>query len=306
MELITNRKTFIGTLAISIAAIFWGLDGVVLTPQLYNLDVSFAVFLLHGIPFVLMNLFLYKRYKDITLLGKKELVAMFLVALLGGALGTISIVKALFLVNFKHLSVVILIQKLQPIFAILLAAIFLKEKITKNFLVFASLAVMASYLLVFEFSLPSIKGDATNIYAILLSLFAAISFGSSTVLSKIALEKLDFKTVTFFRYGITSFIMLIITICTGHFLDFSYVTPNNWLILFIIGITTGSGAIFLFYYGLIRVRAVVSIICELFFPLSAILFDYIINDYALSPIKWIAVCTMVLSILILNYNYTKN
>ncbi len=47
-----------GTIAISVAAILWGFDGVVLTPRLFNLNVIYVVFMLHLIPFVLMNIFL--------------------------------------------------------------------------------------------------------------------------------------------------------------------------------------------------------------------------------------------------------
>ena len=299
-EMIRKKSILIGAIAISIAAMLWGLDGVVLTPQLHNLDVSFAVLLLHLIPFLIMNTFLYKKYKNIKLLSKKEIIAIILVALFGGALGTIAIVKALFLVNFQHLSVVILIQKLQPVFAILLASILLREKLSKHYILFGSIAIIASYILTFQFTIPSFDSANTNLYAVMFSLLAALSFGSSTVLSKVALQKLDFKTATFFRYGITSLIMLLITTVNGHIIDFPTVTPNNWLILCLIGITTGSGALFLFYYGLKKVRAIISTVCELFFPLSAILFDYLINDYVLSTVQWVAVIVMIVSILALN------
>ncbi len=53
-----------------------------------------------------------------------------LVSLTGGLVGTLAIVKALFLVNFDQLSVVVLLQKLQPLFAISLAAVLLRERIT--------------------------------------------------------------------------------------------------------------------------------------------------------------------------------
>ncbi|EGQ80505.1 integral membrane protein [Fusobacterium animalis ATCC 51191] len=38
----------------------------------------------------------------------------------------------MFLVNFKHLTAVTLLQKLQPIFAIILARVLLKEKLKKH------------------------------------------------------------------------------------------------------------------------------------------------------------------------------
>ena len=44
-----------GAAAICLAAALWGLDGVVLTPRLSNLAVPFVVFLLHAVPFGLMQ-----------------------------------------------------------------------------------------------------------------------------------------------------------------------------------------------------------------------------------------------------------
>ena len=141
-----NRKyKIIGAIAVSIASIMWGFDGVVLTPRLYNLDVTWVVFVLHLIPFLLMNVFLYNEYKHLKVFSSQDYAVFFLVALFGGAIGTMSIVKALFLVNFKQLTVVVLLQKLQPLFAISLAAILLKEKLRKRFLLWASMAIISSY-----------------------------------------------------------------------------------------------------------------------------------------------------------------
>jgi len=58
-------------------------------------------------------------------------------------------------------------------------------------------------------------------------------------------------------------------------------------------LTTGSGAIFLYYFGLHRVRAIVATICELCLPLSAILLDYVINDSRLGPWQWVGAATLV-------------
>ena len=94
-----GKNAIFGAIIISISAILWGFDGVVLTPQLYNLDISFVVFILHLIPFLLMNTVFYNKYKMLKTLDRSELISMILVALFGGVIGTLSIVKALFLVN---------------------------------------------------------------------------------------------------------------------------------------------------------------------------------------------------------------
>lgn len=295
-----KNQTIVGSLSIALAAIMWGFDGVVLTPRLFNLNVAYVVFVLHIIPFLLMNVVLFKQYKYLANFSKKDVLVFTMIALTGGSLGTLAIVKALFLVNFQHLSIVVLLQKLQPIFAISLAALLLKEKITKNFVLWAVLAIIAGYTLTFGFHLPHMSSGINTVSAALYALLAAFCFGSSTVFSKMVLGKYNFKTVTFYRYGFTSFIMLLMVAGLGKFSQFAVTTNQNWLFFIIISLTTGSGAILLYYYGLNRVKAIVSIIVELLFPISAIVFDYLINDSMLSPIQWISAAVMVYSIIKLN------
>ena len=300
-----RRNVILGAVLISLSAILWGFDGVVLTPRLSNLNISFVVFLLHLFPFLLMNLFLFKRYKLLKTLSKNETIALIGVALFGGAIGTISIVKALFLVDFQSLSIVVLLQKLQPIFAILLAATFLKERLGKNFILWAGLAIVAGYFMAFGFSMPQLSKDQNTMMAALYSILAAFSFGSSTVFSKRLLQKLDFISATFFRYVLTTILMLLIVIGNGSHFEFENITIVNWWIIGIISLTTGSGAILLYYYGLKHVRAIISTISELFFPLSAILFDYIFNKHMLTTIQWISAAIMIFAIVRLNWENKK-
>jgi len=297
-----NKTILKGTIAISISAILWGFDGVVLTPRLYNLDVVYVVFMLHLIPFILMNLFLFKQYNQLKLFVRQDFIIMLLIASFGGVIGTIAIVKALFLVNFEQLTVVVLLQKIQPIFAILLAAILLKEKIKKNFVIWASIAIIASYFLTFGLNFPDFQSntDSNILYASLFAILAAFSFGSSTVFSKRFLLHHNFITATFYRYGFTTIILFIYLIIFGKYIEFQQTTQTNWLFFIIIGLTTGSGAIFIYYYGLRRVKAIIATISELLFPISAIFFDYIVNDSLLSPIQLLSAAIMVFAIIRLN------
>ncbi len=300
-----NKKRYIGATAIILAATMWGFDGVVLTPRLYNLNVDFVVFMLHFVPFVLMNAFLFKEYKKLKKFTKADFLLLGGIAFFGGALGTLAIVKALFLVHFDHLSVIVLLQKLQPIFAITLAAIFLKEKIKPRFIFWGLLAIIASYFLTFGFKKPNMSEDAALIQAALWALVAAFSFGSATVLGKKALTRLPYYTTNFFRFGFTSLFMLIYILTIGQLGEFQNITPTNWIFFLIIAVTTGSGAIFLFYYGLNKVKAIVSTICELFFPISAIIFDYYINHHSLSLIQWISAAIMILAVVEISYKRKK-
>jgi len=206
----------------------------------------------------------------------------------------------LFLVNFQELSVVVLLQKLQPIFSIFLAFIILKEKLKARFSLWASIAIIASYFLVFGYNVPQLGTSQNIVYAALYSLLAAFAFGSSTVFSKKVLQKYSFKTSTFYRYGFTTIFLFIIVFATDKFSQIHHVTQANWAYFVLIALTTGSGAIFLYYFGLTRINAMTATMCELFFPISAILFDYFINGKVLSPIQWISASIMIFAIIKLN------
>lgn len=286
-----------GALLVSLAAMFWGFDGIVLTPRLFHLKVPFVVFIVHLLPFIGMSIiFGRKEWKNIKDLDKNDLFFFFCVALFGGCLGTLAIVKALFLVNFHHLTVVTLLQKLQPIFAIILARIILSEKIRKEYLLWGTLALVGGYFLTFELNVPKVETGDNLALAAFYSILAAFSFGSATVFGKRILKNASFRTAMYLRYGLTTLIMFFIVLFGVGFSGFSEASSKDWLIFVIIGLTTGSLAVLLYYYGLRNITAKVSTMCELCFPISSAVFDYIFNGNVLSGIQLFSAGIMLVSI----------
>ncbi len=284
-------------LAIIIASALWGLDGIVLRPALYTLPVPLVVLIESLIVTLLLTPFFINRVQMLKKLELKDWISFLSVAVFGGAIGTMAITKALFFVNFVNLSVVILIQKLQPIFAISLAAVLLREKLNKEFYFWASVSIFGAYIMTFGDKLPNLStGDKTAIAAFF-SLIAAISFGASTVFSKRALRNVGFQLGTYLRFLISSAVMIIVVAFTSNFQNLSDVNTNQWIIFFIIAFTTGGSAIFLYYYGLKSTPASVSAICELAFPLTSVLLEYLVHGNLLSPIQWFGVILLLTGIL---------
>ncbi|MCR4416440.1 MAG: DMT family transporter [Ignavibacteria bacterium] len=284
-------------IAIIVAAALWGLDGIVLRPSLYTLPVPLVVLIESSIVALLLTPFFIKKIQFLKNLKLRDWLSFFAVALFGGALGTMAITKALFFVNYANLSVVVLIQKLQPVFAISLAAILLKEKLQTEFYLWAGIALIGAYLMTFGFHLPALNsGDKTPI-AVLFSLIAAISFGSSTVFSKRALKNVGFEMGTYLRFLISSVVMIIIVLSTGDYQSISKVSQMQWIVFLIIAFTTGGPAIFLYYYGLKSVPASVSAICELSFPLTAVLLEYFVHGNMLDLSQWVGVILLIGGIL---------
>ena len=293
---ILSSKYFAPSLVI-IAASLWAVDGIILRPALYNLPVSLVVFIESTIVTILVSPFLIKNFASLKNLKQKDWFAFFGVSLFGGAIGTMAITKALFYVNFVNLSVVILLQKLQPIFAITLATVLLKEKLPREFFIWAGLAIIGAYFMTFGLMLPKFStGDKTTIAA-LFALLAAYSFSLSTVLSKRALRNVDYEMGTYLRFLFSSIIMLAIAAPTGDLFSITEITTKQVIVFLIIAFTTGGTAIFLYYYGLKRISASVASICELAFPLTAIILEYFVHGNILSPVQWIGAIVLLISIL---------
>lgn len=283
-------------LFVIVAAALWGIDGIILRPALYGLPVPLVVLIESSIVAIILSPIFIKQYPKLKLLHRKDWLAFFGVALFGGAIGTMAITKALFYVNFVNLSIVILIQKLQPVFALFLAGIILKEKLPKIFFIWAAFAIVGAYLITFGFSFPNFNtGDKTWIAAGL-SLIAAVSFSSSTVFSKRALRNVGFEMGTYLRFLLSALIMVVISSVLGDIKSISIVSGNQWGVFLLIAFTTGGAAIFLYYYGLKKITASVATICELAFPLTAVILEYFVRHNILSLVQWIGVAILIFSI----------
>ena len=284
-------------LFVILAATLWGIDLIVLRPSLYTLPVPLVVMLETAIATTIMTPFFVRRLPALRTLRRNDWLAICAIAILGGAMGTMFITKALFYVHFVNLSIVALIQKLQPVFAITLAALLLKERPPRAFFPWAVLALVGAYLMTFGWRIPNLEtGDKTAVAA-LFALVAAFSFGSSTVFGKRALQSVGFETLTFLRFAMTVVVMLVLTTLTGSWEGLSVTTGKQFRILLLIAFTTGAPAIFLYYYGLRRITASVATICELAFPLTAILLEYLLRGKLLGGVQWLGVIILFASIL---------
>jgi len=301
----SSTKDSLGPLFVIIAASLWGVDGIVLRPALYSLPVPLVVFLESTIVAILLSPYFIKQVPSLKTLQRKDWLAFFLVALLGGAIGTMAITKALFYVNFVNLSVVILLQKLQPVFAITLAGVFLKEKLPGQFFLWAVLAIIGAYFMTFGSNLPDFTtGDKTTIAA-LFALIAALAFSSSTVLSKRALRNVSFKMGTYLRFLFSALIMLVLVVSLGDISSITEITTKQIIIFLIIAFTTGGAAIFLYYFGLKRIAASIAAICELAFPLTAVLLEYFLRGNILDAVQWMGAGVLLLSILKVSLNQNQ-
>ncbi len=289
------RKFFsYGPLLIVIAASLWAFDGII-RRSLYSLPSITIVFYEHlfGAAILLPYLILTFKKEGIT---KKEFFLLLFISMFSGVLGTLWFTTALLKTNFISFSVVYLIQKLQPIFAISAAAIILKEKITKSYIKWAVLALVAAYFVTFKNGIINLSTGTGTVVAALYALGAAFAWGSSTALSKLALQKRPSMYITAIRFFLTSILAFGMVLVLGQSKSLSAPSLSQLSRFLLIAVSTGMFSVVIYYRGLKKVQANVSTILELVYPLLAVFIDATLYKSFLAPAQYVAGVILLFSI----------
>ncbi|MEX2091007.1 MAG: DMT family transporter [Candidatus Paceibacterota bacterium] len=290
----TILKNYTGPMLIITAALLWAFDGVI-RRYLYELPPITIIFFEHLIGLVILLPFVYKHIFK-TNFTKSEWGLLVLIAVLSGLLGTLWFTTALLKVHFISFSVVFLLQKLQPIFAITTANIFLKEKFERGYVRWAILALLSAYFVTFKNGVVNLETGEGTVIAALYALGAAFAWGSSTTFSKMLLGKVEPKIGTFFRFFFTVIIALPVLLLFGHGESLGAPTAPQFGLFTLIAVSTGMVALLLYYKGLSRTPVHISTILELTFPFIAILIDMKLYGAVLAPTQWLAAIVLVFSI----------
>lgn len=289
-----------GPIFIIIAALLWSFDGI-LRRSLYTLPPAVIVFWEHLLGALILLPVFFKFIAELKKMRRKEWISIMTVSLFSGALGTIFYTQALGMVQYIQFSVVVLLQQLQPVWAILAASILLKEKITGNFAKWAILAIVAAYLVTFRDLRVNIASGSGTAAAALLALGAGFVWAVSTSFSKIVLAKVSYWTATSLRFWLAPLFALLFVFVQNQQNTLTAISQSQWLILLAITLSTGMVALVIYYFGLRKTPARVSTICELTWPASAIFIDYFIYKQGLSATQLLGVGLLFLSI----YNVSK-
>jgi drug/metabolite transporter (DMT)-like permease len=288
-----DKKFLTGPIFIIVAALLWAFDGVI-RRNLYSLPPITIIFFEHLVGLVILLPFALK-YIIKERLSKREFWILVLVAILSGLLGTLWFTTALLKVHFISFSVVFLLQKLQPLFAISSARIFLKEKVNKAYIPWAILAIISAFFVTFPGGVVNIKTGEGTIIAALYALGAAFAWGSSTTFSKMLLGKLSSTASTFYRFLFTSVIALFVMCIFGYSSTLTLPTIPQYGFLALIAVTTGMVGLLIYYRGLKNTPVHVSTILELTFPFIAILIDMKLYHTTLATSQAIAAAFLVFS-----------
>ncbi len=219
---------------------------------------------------------LWKHRAEMKGLKMRHIGALLFLSWGGSAIATI-----LFTLGLTHgnLNAVLLLQKLQPIFAILMARMLLKEKLPKQFGFLFVLALAGTYLLTFGFTFPfGHMNDFVKVGS-LLSLGAAALWGGSTVMGRLMVGKMEYETVTSLRFLLALPLLIGITMGQGDPWQIpTGAVPLAAVSLNLLGqaLLPGLFSLLVYYKGLTTTKASVATLAELSFPMVGVLINWIV------------------------------
>jgi drug/metabolite transporter (DMT)-like permease len=274
---------------IFIACLLWATDTLIRYPMLEGgLKASDIVLSEHIILALIFAPLIYTRRQKIWKAEVSHIAYFIIIGGLGSAMGSLSFTKAFSLLNP---SIVILLQKLQPLVAISLASIVLKEKIKKEFIYWALLCLVGGLMVSYNDIFPELQNmvfsadssDSRALTGLLLTLFAVFAWGAATPFGK-KLSKEGYKSEE-----IMAGRFLMGMLCLLPFFNSDKIILDtdldHWMKIIGLVLLSGVLGMYFYYKGLKNISARLCSLAEMFFPFCAVSINWLFLDATLSPVQ---------------------
>jgi drug/metabolite transporter (DMT)-like permease len=260
------------------AAMLWGTDALWRTELLKTLPAPAIVFWEHVILVSATGWLLWRGRRSLARLGPADWLAVAVVGVGASAVATILFTEA-----FRSASptTVLLLQKAQPLVAIALAALLLREPLPTHFWPLLPVALLGTYLITFGDTGPlaSLASMGDRPLGAALALGAAALWGAGTVFGRMLLQKVTYPVMTSLRFAAALPALAVIVLVTGWAVPGPGALPPLLAVAFI----PGAAGLFLYYRGLHQTPASVATLCELSFPITAIILNAVVLGTPITP-----------------------
>src|ERR671921_1955892 len=289
---------YASVLLIAVGAAMWGTDGLLRVPLLEVASPSqivlleHLVLLLYSVPAVVLG---WRFFRG---LGMAQWISLLVIGWGGSALATLLFTKAFAVGNP---TVVILLQKTQPLFAIVLAAFLLRERLGWAYWPCFAVAMVGAYLISFGNFDPFAALGSAELLAAALALGAALLWGSSTVLGRLVLKDMPFHALTGARLLLAVPLLAAIVAFQGSLggIGAGFAAEPGRVVL--LALIPGLLALLLYYRGLSGTRASYATLAELAFPATAVVLNWTFLGVGVSPNQVIGFVLLWGAVFVLGY-----
>lgn len=277
------RRISVGFLLVAIGAALWGTDGLFRRTLALEMPAPIVVFWEHVILVAVTLPFLIKFLRNRPRLGTKDLAALLFVGAGASAVATILFTQAF---SYGDPTTPLLIQKTQPVIAVLGAYLLLGERLLPRYGWYFLFAVTGAYLI--SFPDPTDVG-VSRLAPALLALGAAALWGMGTVMGRHLTSVIPSNQITALRFAIglpTAFFILLTRNETAPAFEISF---TDFRALVLLSLIPGLAALMIYYKGLTTTPASSATLAELAFPLTAILIGWSVFETVPTATQWVGI-----------------
>ena len=293
-----------GTFLVILSCLFWGMDTLIRYPLVERgINPITIVFYEHCLLTLFFSLGLIPAIKRIGELKLADVFSFIVIGGLGSAVATVAFTESFQILNP---SLVILLQKFQPVVAIILSAIVLKEQIQKQFIIWAAICLVGGLLIsspdiirfyhLIQSDYKSVISD-NAVHGYTLVGISILGWGATTVFGKrLSMVGFDTKDIMAGR-----FLIGLLALIPFVKWNSSMILPQgeDYLRILIMVLISGALAMWLYYQGLKRLSARTTAIAEMFFPFFAIVANWIFLGKQLNDIQLIGGAILLIGSLII-------
>jgi drug/metabolite transporter, DME family len=283
-----------GITLVAVAAALWGTDALFRRPLAQSTSVATVVFGEHLVLVAITLPLLVPALVAVWRLGPRYILAAVAIGAGASAVATILFTQAFVDGGVRSIVTVVMVQKVQPLVAVLGAAIILGERPRPRFGLYLATAVVGTWLI--AFSSPTNLDVHGALVPVLYALAAAVLWAFGTVLGRYLTQSLRFEHVATLRFAFGLPASGIALLVLG---GPAFASAHDSLWITILALVTGALALGLYYYGLRSTPAVAATLAELAFPVTAAVVGYVAFGATLTSTQWLGVgiTTLVVALL---------
>lgn len=292
----TRRRD--ATLLVAFAAALWGLDGLLRRPLATALDAGTVVLWEHAIAVLVLLPTVPAALRAFRRLTVHEQGAAVVIGVGSSAVATALFTRA-FALSSKHFDYVtpLVLQKLQPVSAVLLAVLILGERLRVTYVYYALPALAGAWLLTFA---TPFDVQVNELEVAALALGAAVLWAAGTVLGRLVSFSLSPQETTTLRY----LFGLLGAICVVQVTGAAWAPGwGNAAGLVLLALIPGLIALLIYYRGLRSTPASRATLAELAFPATAAIVGLTLPHASmLTWSQWLGFAVLVAAVLGLSWH----
>jgi drug/metabolite transporter, DME family len=279
-----------GVVLVAIAAALWGLDPILRKPLASSTNATTIVFGEHVVLVLFTLPVLLPALRAVWHAGPRYVAASVGVGAGASAVATILFTDALFHSDFIT---PVVLQKVQPLVAVIGAAIVLRERPRPRFVWFLVPALLGLWLVNQPHPLDP---TANGLRPVIESLAAAVLWACGTVLGRYLGRELEFQHILSLRFF---FGLIASAIALPIMSSKAYAGGHDSLWIVYYAIATGLISLGLYYYGLKRTPAVLASLAELTYPAIAVIGGIYAYNAHLRWSQWLGVAMIIVVVSLL-------